>query len=702
MNGVFTRQTIVNSRASITVLALALFGVSVVSAQSQPRRPQAYEVFDAVLDSLYKSHGDRPSIVLIADSLFAREGGISYGGKFLPPRQSVISLSTIDSFERVTSITIPFPRDYRYKGKFHVLSSLEFAELQARGNEIYLTTPQHHLREMPYWYAFTEKFPSAWGVTVLSQPGFNTDSTEALIYVRHQCGGGCYSSEVVLLDRRRSGWRIADRIDAGSKEGLAVGSLRYLGPGAHFIADRRRQADSTRWAEADSVRRDRAPRRIRGTVYNRATGTPLAGAQIFARSSAPFPTGTIQRAVADSRGRYEVVNPPIGSMMLEVQCPGRAHRVGATLDAPGMYVFPMLDTIIDVGPPNIEPCWWPRHVHRIASGELESRFLTPPFHPTDAEAQIYAAIIDELKLDTNHLLMSERTAAWCDWRFDCPTLSLAHLIRSGQVDSTTLTSFRRAAQDSVALNPRRIAQFGGRILTEGERAYIRYEAGRLREFGGVSSEGVTEWAIVRQLYGTDSVVAFTRVGFNDSGNQAIVAFRLTGAQDRESETFLMKRAGAVWKVAVRHLESQRPGAEFVEDRCVAIASTGKPTAAQMQSIAGDYDFTLVASSNGDPTMPWRMRFARDSTNTIVFEVLDPQSGKRLREREPGTHVGGGDVSFRNAAGLLQFDGSGLSLRVDRIESGMLFGFWERHAFGIRIRDGKALPEPSGHFCAVRR
>ena len=677
--------------------------VVTLAASAQSPRPEAYRVFDAVLDSLYNSQGDRPSTVIVADSLFAREAGISYGGKFLLPHRSAIDISTIDSFESVTGRSRPFPRDYRYEGSFHVLSEHEYERLVERGTKLADSIPARQLRDMPYWMAFTEKFPAAWGVTVLSNVGFNTDSTEALIFVRHQCGGGCYSSEVILLDKLRSGWHIADRISLYSNEGMGTGSLRYLGPGAHFVSDMKWKQDSARWAYADSIRRDRAPRRIRGTVYNRFTGAPLPRAQIFARSHTPYPTGSTQRVVADARGRYEIIDPPIGGMMLEVQCPGPAHRLGATLDAPGLYVFPMLDTVIDVGPPRMDPCWWPRRAHRISSGEVDARWQLTLEHPSEPERRIYHAIIRELKLDSTTFLVESETGPWCDWHYDCPKLSIAHLIRDGEVDASTLRNFRRVAQDSVPLSPIAMRDIGIRLFTNGEREYVKREAGQMAEFSPDTAGHITPWSLLFELYGAKTLVSFTAVAFNDARDEAIVAVRVKAAEDRDGETLLMKRIDNAWRVSRRHLESEHPDGRFLAGQCLPAVAEANPSPGDMTSILGEYHFTLVSSAVDDRVIPWRMRFLRDSSNRTVFEVLDPVSRERRKSLEPGTHIGGGGTGFMNAAGVFQLDGSGIGLTIDRISGGELFGHWEHYSFGIPIgRDGKPIPEPAGHFCAVRQ
>jgi hypothetical protein len=686
-----------------TILCLAFVAGSSVAFPQQRTREATYAVFDAVLDSLYRSQGDKPDIVIVADSLFAREAGIAYKGKFLLSHRSVIDLSTIESFESVTNRSIPFPVDYRYKHSFHLLSGNEREALLERGRKLVEKIPPKELRENPEWIAFREKYTKAWGFTVLSNVGFNTDSTEALIFVRHQCGGNCYSSEVLLLDKLPSGWRIADRISLYSQESIGPGSLRYLGPGAHFIADMKWQRDSTRWAVADSIRRDRAPRRIRGTVYNRLMKTPLPSAQIFARSASPYPTGSTQRVVADARGRYEILNPPIGGMMLEVQCPGVGHRLGATLDAPSMYVFPMLDTIVDVGPPNLEPCWRARRAHRISSGELEARSKIQLEHPSIDEKEIYSAIVRELHIDSTGFLVEAETGPWCDWRYDCPMLSIAHLIRNGEVDLSTLKSFRKVAQDSLPLNPDAMRDIAVRLLTHGERSYVDYEAGQMAQFSADTAGRITPWSVVFDLYETSTLVSVTRIGFNDARDEAIVAIRPDIAEDWESETILMKRIDNEWRVSRRHLDAEHPSGITIGGSCVAATPEGKLFADEIDSILGDYDFRLVSSATDDRVTSWRMRFLRDSSKRNVFEVLDPVSGERRRSLEPGTNIDASGTGFMNAAGILQFDGDGFTITIDKISGGNLFGHWEHYSFGIPTGpDRKPIPEPAGHFCATRR
>ena len=651
-------------------------------------------VITAVLDSIYHSQGDRPKMIVVADSLMWLIQGARVVDSVTPP----FDTGMVADFKRAGRTSKPFPRDFRYPRDLHILTESERLRIFADGNAEASERPPRNNDEHPYWKKLADTYPDAWGVTVFSRTGFNADSTQALVYVRHQCGGACSGEELIALKKGSREWRIVQRVPTERSERLGYKSLRYIGPDAHLITRIRQRADSERVAMEDSIRRAALPRRIRGTVYNRFTNTPLAHAQIFVRMHSQFLGDSVRRIVADAKGRYEVRNPMIGPAMLEVQCPGSGHRPGATLDAPSLYVFPMLDTIVDVGPPNLQPCWDRRRAHRISSGELERSLLSPSPNPSRDEIAIYSAVIRAARLDTVQFLVESQTGGWCDWRYDCPKLSIAHLIRRGEVDSTTLREFRKVAQDTTSLSAAPFSDLGWRIFTPGERTYINQEAGSSEDVDRAPYDYMVPWSLLRDIYAANALLSFTRVGFNDRHDEAIVAFRMKAPQDRARETLLLKLSNGTWQVSRRHLETEHPSGELVAGACVPV-EPDKQSARDVSGILGDFDFQLVSSATTGRVIPWRMRFFQDSTGATVFHVLDPASGTRLKQLEPGTYIG----KFRNADGLFQLDGFGYTMKIDRVAGDRFFGSWEHYSFGIPVgKDGKPRPEPAGHFCAARR
>ena len=654
-----------------TLFALLLLPVSAIKAQSEDR--ESFAVMTVVLDSLYRSQGDHPSMVVVADSLYWRAGGVAYGGKLLVPYASKIDASTISDFEAKTVRSVPFPLAFRYN-RLARLNAGDHHAFETRGAEIQRTKSNRELTDMPFWMAFVERFPRAWGISYLSRVGFDKSRSEALIYVRHQCGGGCSSAETILVRKAGSRWRIVERINNGSREGMGIGSLRYLGPGAHFISDLKRQKDSARLAIADSVKRDRAPRRIRGRVINKQTGLSIPFAQIFVHSIR-WPGESIRRVVADSRGRYEIRNSPLGGTMLEVQCPGPKHRIGATLDAPGTYVFPAMDTVIDMGPPNIEPCWASRRVHPIESGELASRAYLESSYPSEPEAAVYAAVIDETRPrhGDEPLLIGSDTRSWCGRYRDCPTIHVAHLVRANILDSAIVRDFKAVANDSVPLRPSAFERVSASMFSNGEATYLKQEANRPIAFSE-ADEGPGFWAGLAQIHpNAKTILSFTRAGFNESGDQALVGLGIRSAADESLEVMALKKTAGKWHVARRHLEDEPITGALVDGKCVPDLPKAPPTLSELASIVGDYDFTLVSSAIDNKARSWRKRFVRDTTGS------ERQLGGRL-------------------------DGFGFSFKIRGVSEGQFFGQWSQYSshFIPIDRDGRAIPQPAGHFCAVRR
>jgi hypothetical protein len=87
----------------------------------------------------------------------------------------------------------------------------------------------------------------------------------------------------------------------------------------------------------------------------------------------------------------------------------------------------------------------------------------------------------------------------------------------------------------------------------------------------------------------------------------------------------------------------------------------------------------------------------------VFIVLDPRTGKRRKSVEAGTYVSSAKKHFINADHMMQLDGFGFNFEIYGVSETGIFGSWEHYSFGVRVdSSGNPVPEPSGHFCAIRR
>jgi len=67
------------------------------------------------------------------------------------------------------------------------------------------------------WLEFFKRYPDAPGFVMLSRVGFNTEHTQAMLYVGSQCGPGCWDLHFLLLEKTGGAWKIKKELrKAGS------------------------------------------------------------------------------------------------------------------------------------------------------------------------------------------------------------------------------------------------------------------------------------------------------------------------------------------------------------------------------------------------------------------------------------------------------------------------------------------------------
>jgi len=696
---------------------------------AQGPEAESKKVYSAAFDFLFRQYkGESPGTIVLMDSTSWDAGAVAYKGELLQPHQSQIDRETIKDFEELNRVPSFLPSTaVSYRLPIVFLTLAEWYRLDTAGRKILLKRPYSGPEPGSLMDAFAAKFPHAWGISAVSRVGFNKARTQALVLIAHNCGR-CYHSETLAFRKSAGKWIFQERIPFRSSDGIGPGETRYLGADAQYLPRLRRSQDSTRKAVADSIALDKAPRRIRGTVTNRQTGRPLARAQIFvrARDLTPAP-----RTVTDSRGRYEFRNLPIGGTMLELQCPGSDYQPGGTLDAPSFYMFPALDTAINLVAPDLRPCWLPRRVHRIESGELETTPLGVASADND-DASVFASVVANLyPIDSQgrqQALVTQKTYQRCKRLAECPSIKFAALIREGTLDSSTVRDFGNRSKEIRALTRSESQRAGITLLTDGERQYLHGE-GYWVNYGHTeadSPEGV--WMAITTIYpGTKAIVSFTAPGFDRSRREALVEVMIeTPAGGEENETILLRKTDEQWALEKRHVESAIVSGKMIGGRCDAVTPDSIPSVSDLSMISGEYRFSFISDTGDGKVIDWRARFSPDTTelpridlNKLTpeqrqrfidqrdhrfpwFEVLDAKTGERRKFAEAGTYMESADRHFRSKSGLMQFDGSGYFIDIRTVGKDALFGTWQAFSFGVRFGvDGFVIPEPAGHFCASR-
>ncbi len=272
-----------------------------------------------------------------------------------------------------------------------------------------------------------------------------------------------------------------------------------------------------------------------------------------------------------------------------------------------------------------------------------------------------------------------------------------------------MQNFRRVSSDSVPLNPSIMETTGAALLSSGERDYLTQESARANIFGWKDAAR-DFWSLLMESHpGVKRIISFTRPGFDSLQDQAIVGFRVLTSEDEETETVLLKKTGDSWNVVRRHLENEPISADLTDGSCVPVEPNGEPSREEIASTIGVYDFTLVSSATSGGSTSKRIYFVsgdgKSSRSSFFMPIIVPLTGGRFRLIAGPTYVNSKEIRFDSANRSGNFNASSMSFRIRRVSNGLLFGEWEQYWYGHGIpvdKYGKAIPQPAGHFCAIRR
>jgi hypothetical protein len=271
------------------------------------------DVYRIVVDSLYSVNGERPKRIVLTN-WFWLPGGIA-------AHASAIDPALVKKFSVLGTIRAPFDAISRYRGAISTLPLDSVPALRERGASLDVGQTGY-----PFWVAFANKYPGAWGMLGVSRIAFNPNRSQALVNTYHACGNSCVNRDSWFLTRSGKTWQIAERISGDKQNYVEVEPLRYVGVDVSPIAYR--------------------PRRVQGVVTDAGTGKAMAGLTIRVRRL--LNTGVIiddPSLRTDSLGRFTLTRVPLNSgLTLFFDCPnGRRDPVFLT----PISVTPGMDTTIN-------------------------------------------------------------------------------------------------------------------------------------------------------------------------------------------------------------------------------------------------------------------------------------------------------------------------------------------------------------------
>lgn len=302
-------------------------GISAWTTGEPGAPPDVAAVYRAVLDQIFLSGANGPSLVVIDQ--MTQPSAMEVRN---PPRQP----------GRISSVAIA-PFRYRLPITLIDTASLRNVWVESqKADSISYTVPQTDIRYRQRRAGpFLNRYPGAWGRLTLSRVVFGPGMREAFVDVQFQpvALGGYYGDEQFRLVRTGDQWKAVERLPRDAMitaEPIPYVMLHAWVDSSLFPAPRRRS--------------------LNGTVEDSASGSPLPGIVVRIKQAplgkygqilwdrAPEPWGTVYTGV---RGEFAVANPPSGFVHIEAECPPARDVRGAGLEPVALNPESGLDTILN-------------------------------------------------------------------------------------------------------------------------------------------------------------------------------------------------------------------------------------------------------------------------------------------------------------------------------------------------------------------
>jgi hypothetical protein len=482
-------------------------------------------------------------------------------------------------------------------------------------------------------------------------------------------------------------------------------------------------------AERDSANQDsaamlRLPRRVRGIVFDSVSGH---GGVAVGNTRIVLHLGSrarIDSLTADSVGRYQVRNPPIGQLVLIAYCPSTPTWRGTVNGVVFLEVRPGIDTVanIPVDPPN---CAEPPPTQRRDTGWVNTHGSANAAYPTGDAAAIYRVVIDHLYAGEGKppsVLLFDRTRRRC---FDCGDRELFRMVESGAVDSSTLRNFEIATAEKVPLTPAFGYSTKVVLVTDSDLDYIRSEEQRWIDIGQRPTGADTSRMAVFQAAfpGARDIVFLTAIGFNRMRSEALVEAGRTGRLYIErTRILLLRKANGAWRIADDDIGRLGTTGSWKADRCVAAASpVSPPTRRELETLSGDYELEAMQNGIRKKRFSFSLKIQPSDSNAR-FPFIRPGQRSRLETLADGsiksevparvhsdtlvprlTLFHDGKIGFLRASDPVDAMnlGPGWGFEVRRVGPNWFSGRWSYSSGTIRL-DHSGRPGPlavSQYFCA---
>jgi hypothetical protein len=478
------------------------------------------DVFRAVLDTLYIDSDSKPPLVVMLDLADARAVTCAVMPcPLVPPQHSTsIGESTLEAYRQATLTRRHIRPDFKYRLPLKLLTAKDRELVLEDGRFHAIARVQQSNVDHPFWVGFTADYPGAWGYAAMSSVGMNPEKTEAMLQVRHHCGGSCYSFETMIARKISGRWRIVERVPEQA-DSLDRGErfLRYRGVGAHRPMFEVRAA-----AVADSIKLDKMARDIHGVLTD-PSGNPIVGVTITVAGDND-PNRPYARVTTDSRGAYRIDNPMVGGAAMMVRCPQSSGRPDGILAVTGAEVKPATSLQLNL----------PVEKNTCDEQEASPQTIQPPIdagpfgtaadsararratYPSDEEAAVYRAVLANhiQPADDKVLLVYATTTSACSGPA-CADEYYRHIRFEPEIMLATMENFLATRQRRLDLRDgftafRNAVLLGDSAVKHVERATSR---GNVME----------NWDLIHRAWpSVEQLVQLSPVAFSPHHRQAMV------------------------------------------------------------------------------------------------------------------------------------------------------------------------------------
>ena len=479
----------------------------------------------------------------------------------------------------------------------------------------------------------------------------------------------------------------------------------------------------------DSAALLRLPRRIRGIVFDSVSGhhgVPVGNTSIRVHLGSP---SRVDSVTADSIGRFDLMNPPVGQLVMVAYCPSTPTWKGTVNGVVFLEVRLGLDTMVNIAvdPPH---CAQPPATQRRDTGWVNTHGNANATYPAGDAAAIYGAVLDHLYTKEGkppYVLLADPTRRHC---LDCGDRELFRMMQSGVLDASTVRNFEMATANKVSLKP--AFGYSSRVvlLTENDLEYIRREEERWGNIGQLPTGADTSRLRVFRAAFPEArdVVHTTAVGFNQARTEALVeAEKSIGPYPGESHIMLLRKANGAWRITDDDIGRVRTTGAWKGEKCTAAGSPASvPSRRELETLSGEYE--LEAMENGIRKKRYLFSLTRKPSDSASrFPFFRPGQRSRMETLADGsvtfespdrtrsdsappriTLFYTGNMGFLHAsepADAMNL-GPGWSFEVRRVATNWFSGRWSYSSGTIQINeyDGPRPLAVSQYFCAraVRR